>query len=144
MATRCPECRATWMVDAECAERFHHFLALEFGDPAYGAVHHLTVPAYMLQHPSQLSGAGWEAMRALLWQFVHGGVSPAEVRASKHDELDSGNRAWSFRQGPRITLPEGFAWSRTVMDVPDESAAAYREGIEAWARQVLEDTEGIR
>jgi hypothetical protein len=143
MTTRCPECGATWKVDADCETRFHHFLALEFGDPAYGAVHNLTVPAYMFQHPSEVSREGWKTMRELLWQFVHGGASPAEVRASRRDEMDSGNRKWSIRKGPRIELPANFSWTRTILDVPDGSAEVYCEGIVAWARQVLKDTEGI-
>lgn len=61
-----------------CEERFHRYLALEYMDGRYGAVHYLTVPAYKLQHPDQLSREGWQAMRATLEAFLVEGRSPQQ------------------------------------------------------------------
>ncbi len=46
----CPECGAP---GSACATRFDEYLVLEFTDAGFGAVHHLTVGTYMLQHSSQ-------------------------------------------------------------------------------------------
>ncbi len=51
-SVRCPECGAP---DSACEARFHELLALEFEEAGYGAVHHLTVATYMLQHSSKLT-----------------------------------------------------------------------------------------
>ena len=53
-----------------CEQAWGECLALEFSDPEYGAVHHLTVSAYMLQHPGRLSAGGWWAERRLLAEFL--------------------------------------------------------------------------
>jgi hypothetical protein len=58
----CPECGAP---NAACATRFDECLVLEFSNAGYGAVHHLTVAAYMLQHSSKLTREGWLHMRGL-------------------------------------------------------------------------------
>lgn len=57
----CPECSAAASL---CKSRFDKCLALEFSNLRYGAVHNLTVCAYMLQHSSQLS-KGWLYKRDL-------------------------------------------------------------------------------
>ena len=51
----CPECGAP---ETLCKTRYDKFLMLEFTDAGYGAVHHLTVAAYVLQHFSQLTRGG--------------------------------------------------------------------------------------
>lgn len=77
MSMDCPECGAE---EAACESRFHECLALEFQNPAYGAVHHLTVTAYMLQHSSQLTREGWLHERELLRQFIIDDKPPAFIR----------------------------------------------------------------
>src|SRR5690606_10340024 len=62
-------CEAAW---GDCLQR-------EFTDPAYGAVHHLTVAAYHVQHGSRLSCEGWHVVREQLRRFVDG-VTPEEAR----------------------------------------------------------------
>jgi hypothetical protein len=113
-------------------------MGLEMSDPGYGAVHHLTVAAYMLQHPSQLSLRGWQEERELLRQFLLEGITPAQVRV-RGREYDSGRRTWSLRTGPRLELPQGFSWTSNIMSVDESSPERYRQDIERWARSVLED-----
>ena len=50
---------------ASCWELFHEVLALEYSDPAYGAVHLLTVDAHALQHPKDHSenSSPWHLLR---------------------------------------------------------------------------------
>ena len=72
----CPECGAP---DLLCKTRFDEFLVLEFTDTGYGAVHHLTVTAYMLQHSSQLTREGWLHERELLREFIIENKPPAFI-----------------------------------------------------------------
>lgn len=82
-------------------------------------------------------------MRELLGQFLEDGASPADVRARNRERLDSRHRLWSFKKGPRLQMPSAFAWTRTIVDVDDATAAQYREGIERWARQTQADAARI-
>ena len=64
--TVCPECGAKSTPEISCQTIFDECLIKEFTEPDFGAVHHLTVAAYMLQHSSKLSREGWLSMRQLL------------------------------------------------------------------------------
>jgi hypothetical protein len=142
MAEVCPECGAPRTLEEDCFERFGHYMGLEMTDPGYGAVHYLTVPAYMLQHPSQLSLRGWQEERELLRQFLREGVTPKMARA-RGRAYDSGVRDWSLKKGPRLELPEGFRWASTILDVDESTPEQYRQAIERWARSVLEQALAI-
>lgn len=134
MAT-CPECGA----QADCQAMFDQCLALEFSDPGYGAVHHLTVAAFMLQHSSRLSLQGWQHMRQLLADFLIAGKSPQEIRKQNREVVNSANRTWKIisRDGqPKI---KRRSWSKTIDQVRLESVDAYCGDITAWAASVLSD-----
>lgn len=135
---QCPECGAAWVEGASCEEIFHACLAMEFTDPAYGAVHNLTVPAYYLQHPSLLSHKGWQEMQATLAGFLIAGVSVGEMRRRAAERLDSGERDFSFRKGEPKDLT-GIVWSQTIADIRLDDAKSYRAGIRGWAQAVLDD-----
>jgi len=139
MPDQCPECGAPGDREETCRERFERFLALEFSDPAYGAVHHLTVAAYMLQHPARLSARGWYATRTTLTRFLVEGLSPEELRRLGGRAVDSLRRTWSFVKGPRVALPAGCAWQSTILGVDDSTAAAYCQTVRAWANRTLHD-----
>lgn len=134
----CLECGAAWAEGQSCEDIFHTCLALEFTDPAYGAVHNLTVPAYYLQHPHLLSRQGWEEMRATLAGFLVDGVSVGEMRRRATLRLDSGQRDFSFRKGEPKDLT-GIVWSQTIGDVRLGDAEIYRSDIRGWAQAVLND-----
>ena len=135
---RCPQCHAPG-----CEERFHAFLALEYVDARYGAVHHLTVTAYMLQHPDKLSEDGWRAMRDTLRAFLVQGRTPREHRARIRNDVNSANRDWRLKKGPRLVLPAGFRWSQTIDAIDDATPDHYCRDVEAWARAVLADAETV-
>jgi hypothetical protein len=132
----CPHCGAPPTDDGPCQARFDRLLSLEFTDPGYGAVHHLTVPAFMLQH-DRYSHAGWLAARELLRRFVEDGVRPQEMRREHPRHEGSTVRGPSFADFGRIT------WSRTIADVGAADAAAYRSDVEAWAASVLGYTRDV-
>jgi len=141
-ADTCPECGAAPVDGQCCLDIFHACLALEFSDPAYGAVHNLTVPAYYLQHPSLLSQKGWEQMRSTLAGFLVEGVSVGQMRQQAKVSLGSGQRDFSFRKGERMELT-GIVWSSTIANIRMDDAEIYRADIRIWAQAVLDDIESV-
>lgn len=136
----CPECGAP---GTQCQTRFDEFLVLEFTDAGYGAVHHLTVAAYMLQHSSKLTREGWLHMRELLREFLVENKSPAFIRKQNRDVVDGGKRGFKItsRSGERLIAKS--EWTRTICDVRAETAGFYCADIEAWARAVLADAHTV-
>ncbi len=136
----CPECGAP---DTLCQVRFDEFLVLEFTDAGYGAVHHLTVAAYMLQHSSKLTREGWLHMRELLREFLVENKPPSFIRQQNRDVVDSGQRGFKItsRSGERVIAKSD--WTRTICDVRTETAELYCAEIEAWARAVLADAGAV-
>jgi hypothetical protein len=117
-------------------------LAKEFENPTtYGAVHHLTVACYMLQH-NAYSRDGWLGTRHLLVQFIQEGKTPAEVRYENRHKLDSGPRKWRVTKGAKIST-DGLVWTHTIADVRLDNPDAYCADIELWAKSVLADTEKL-
>lgn len=136
----CPECGA---VDALCKPRFDEFLALEFTDPGYGAVHHLTVTTYMLQHSSHLTREGWLYQRELLREFIINDKPPSLVRKQSRQLLDSGNRTFRFTSRDGKPLISKSTWTRTILDVRSENLDAYGQDVKAWAMSALEEIGAI-
>jgi hypothetical protein len=134
----CPECSAP-----DCQSRFNAFVALEFGDPAYGAVHHLTVAAYMLQHSSQLTKEGWLYERELLREFLIEQKSPALIRQQKRDVVDSGKRRFKIKSRTGQPVITKTTWTKTICDVRAENAKIYCADVAEWARAALEESFGI-
>jgi hypothetical protein len=141
--SHCPECGAPISADDSCTLRYQRFLALEFSDARFGAVHHLTVPAYMLQHPSQLSSADWHAMRQTLSAFLIDVVTPAQMRQRITRSVQAQPQKESLTRGAQFQFPPGFAFTRTILSVDDSSPETYCRDIEAWARQVLAEVKAI-
>jgi hypothetical protein len=136
----CPECGAP---ETLCKTRFDEFLALEFTDAGYGAVHHLTVAAYMLQHSSQLTRAGWLHERELLRQFLMENKPPAFIRKQNKDWVDSGKRTFKIKSRDRKPVIDKTTWTKTILNVRMENAEDYCEDVTAWARSVLEEADAI-
>ena len=137
----CRECGAP---DNLCQTRFDEFLALEFTDPGYGAVHNLTVCTFMVQHSSRMSREGWLYERDLLREFIVEGKSPSLIRQQVKDSVDSGKRKFRFKSPDGAPLINKSTWKKTILDVRAENAEAYREDIIAWAKSVLEEAEEVK
>jgi hypothetical protein len=143
MPTTCPKCGAQRPTGETCRERFDLFLAKEFENPGtYGAVHHLTVASYMLQH-NGYSREAWPKVREMLRQFIEDGLTPAEARRQNRQQVDSGKRTWKVTGGEKLPQVDAITWSRTVADVRLETVEQYHANITAWARSVLADTEEL-
>ena len=136
----CPECGAA---DALCKTRFDEFLVLEFTDPGYGAVHHLTVAAYMVQHSSKMTREGWLFERNLLKEFLVENKPPAYIRKQNKDVIDSGKRKFKIKSKTGVPVINKTTWNKTILDVRAENAEVYCEDITVWARSVLEESEKI-
>lgn len=137
----CPECGAA---DALCQIRFDEFLVLEFTDPGYGAVHHLTVATYMLQHSSKMSREGWLHEHNLLKECLVENKPPAYIRKQNKDVVDSGKRMFRIKSRDGKPVIDKTLWTKTILDVRIDNAKVYCEDITVWARSVLEEVEAIR
>lgn len=136
----CPECGA---LDILCQARFDEFLVLEFTDAGYGAVHHLTVAAYMVQHSSKMTREGWIYERDLLREFLVEKKTPAMIRKQIKDAVDSRKRTFKFKSKTGMPVISKTKWQKTILDVRSENADVYCADITAWARSVLEEAEAI-
>ncbi len=136
----CPECGAPGNL---CQARFDEFLVLEFTDAGYGAVHHLTVAAFMVQHSSKMTREGWLFERDLLREFLVENKAPEYIRKQNKDIVDSGKRTFKIKSKTGLPVINKSTWRKTILDVRAENAEVYREDINAWARSVLEETEAI-
>ena len=137
----CPECGAP---ETLCQTRFDEFLALEFTDAGYGAVHHLTVTAYMLQHSSKLTREGWLHERELLREFLVINKSPVFIRKQNRDLVDSGKRTFKIKSRDGLPVINKTMWTKTILDVRTENAEVYCADVSVWARAVLEETQGLK
>ena len=137
----CPECGAP---ETLCQTRFDEFLALEFTDAGYGAVHHLTVTAYMLQHSSKLTREGWLHERELLREFLVINKSPVFIRKQNRDLVDSGKRTFKIKSRDGLPVINKTTWVKTILDVRTENAEVYCADVSVWARAVLEEAQGLK
>jgi hypothetical protein len=138
----CTQCSAKVPDGAQCADRFWEGQILEGDDPAYYAVHHLSVPAYYLQH-NMYSREGWLTMHKLLGEFVYDGLTPQGARQKYKHEVDSGRRTFSIVRGERLPGVEQITWGFTIAGVRLDTAAHYCEDVRRWARQVYEDAAAL-
>ena len=136
----CPECGAWGNL---CQARFDEFLVLEFTDAGYGAVHHLTVAAFMVQHSSKITREGWLFERGLLREFLVENKPPAYIRKQNKDVVDSGKRMFKIKSKSGAPVINKTAWTKTILDVRPENTDVYCEDITAWARSALEEAEAI-
>lgn len=130
MARECPECGA---LDSLCRERFYEFLGLEFSDPEYGTVHHLTVMVFMLQHSSRQTCEGWLGMRDLLDEFLVQGKPPELVRMQTKYLVDNGNRNYTNKSTDGQLLIEPSIWNKTALDIRMDDSQIYHLTVTDWA-----------
>ncbi len=146
---RCSRCGAVAPDgQAGCRRLFEEVLALEYSDPAYGAVHLLTVDAHALQH-SEDHGPRSNAFHLLRLYVLleHGGDPRIGWNPQWLNSQSGKTRAFPFLEPPddrgAVTVadvhgaatPEEHAkrawrWARSVWEAWGE----YRE----WARQWLQ------
>jgi hypothetical protein len=126
----CPECGGHG-----CDTAFDECMALEMTDPAFFQLHHLTVAAFMVQHPSRLSAHGWREERGLLAEFL-AGVPPVEVRRRPQPHGPS------LTRGAPVRLPP-VQWSATISGIPRGDSVSYVTAVLAWARTVATEAPSV-
>jgi hypothetical protein len=107
--------------------------------PARGAVHHLAVLCYHLQHPRLYSPEALQGALRLLVMFVEQGVPPHTARqhmaaAFQKRTTKIGGTADSFGQ-----YAQPITWTLRAADVIDNGADRYCESVRAWATALLND-----
>lgn len=141
MPYTCPHCGADYATGETCEDRFNASQLQEVADPGYYAVHHLSVPSYMLQH-NGYSREGWILVRRLLTEFL-AGLTPEEARRRYRTAFDGGKRNFSFTRGPKLEGVDDIAWTRTIADVRLDTAEHYRADVQAWAESIVRDSEEL-
>lgn len=115
---RCAECGAPQIPGAECRTCFDALLAFEAERPeVFGAVHHLTVATFFLQHPSGYGPEALASWQEMLADALDGRARPAELQR-RHARHFGGAR----RVSQPGTLPPSdwpHLWPMTVRDVFD-------------------------
>ncbi|MBN2501597.1 MAG: hypothetical protein JXB38_12520 [Anaerolineales bacterium] len=138
MTSSCPECNTSLPPGTTCEAHFHQMLFWEHEFPELGAVHHLAVLGYYLQHPSLYSPEGLKHARQLLREFVENEVTPGEARRRMAAGVDSGQRDWKIkataeRQG---SYPVPVKWTLTAADVVAGGPENYRQSVRRWAQSI--------
>lgn len=140
MATeRCSDCNAEQPGAESCESCFHALLAFEAERPAaFGAVHHLTVSCYSLQHPRGYAHATLNAWRALVADVLDGTATVAQLRARAADAFHGSTRTREPGAVPPAWWPR--EWPLHVRDVirPGElpSIEEYVSRAREWAESV--------
>lgn len=134
----CPECGAGWPDGRTCRDYFHDFLFWEHENLALGAVHHLMVLCYHLQHPSLYSREGLHGGIELLDRFVRHGQSPQQVRRTIRKRANSGSRTRPItaRTGNEGSYAREVCWDMTTVDILVGGKDCYRENVVAWADSI--------
>ena len=136
----CPECGAA---GSACETRFNEFLALEFTETGFGAVHYLTVATYMLQHSSNLSREDWLQMRELLREFLLENKPPTFIRKQNKDFVDSGKRRFKIKSKDALPVIHKNTWTKTILDVLFDDSDSYCNGVNEWALSTLKEAEEL-
>jgi hypothetical protein len=133
---RCPDCGAPLADAAACRALFDELLAHEYAFPeAFGAVHHLTVAAYSLQHPGGYSRDAIRMWRVIIAESLDGVSTPAAFLERARAQFSGGVRV----REPGAEPPEGWprTWPVTAADVvaaPD--APVHIERVRRWAASI--------
>lgn len=134
----CDQCGADQSDGVSCEACFHALLAYENEHPvAFGAVHHLTVACYFLQHPRGYRKEVLEMWRALVADSLDGRVTTRALQRRASRRFDGSTRV----RDPEGRPPDGWptAWHVSVRDVlrPGETIEidAYIGRARAWAEE---------
>jgi hypothetical protein len=119
--------------DDGCRAAFGEVLAREYSDPAYGAVHLLTVDAHALQH------SDWHSRRSnaahlvrLCWLIERGGDAAIGVRGPLEHAAKSTLGDWPFLEPPQAPGAMTVADLHAAKDVAAHCAIAREWGRAVW------------
>jgi hypothetical protein len=136
----CPECGAALPNGSTCQEIFDSFLALEFENPEYGAVHFFTVACFFIQH-NRYSDEALQWMRGMLREALSAGWTGTQIERTAAASVQNTNRRWKILRNPASAPAPKIDWSITIADVARQAgdAAEYRKWVKQWAETVLQE-----
>lgn len=122
-----------WCGVSRCAAVFDRCLAREFEDPAFFAVHHLTVAAYRLQH-GEVTARAAVALRKLIVAHLHDTPTTYSMQQVR-EQFDGAVPVTEWDQPP----PGRTQTVGTIASVDFSSAEEYCASVRRWAKSVAED-----
>lgn len=132
----CPDCGAALADGETCRTLFERLLAHEYTFPeAFGAVHHLTVAAYSLQHPRGYSRDAIRMWQVIIAESLDGLSTPANFLERARAHFTGGIRV----REPGAEPPEGWphTWPMTAADVVDApDATVHIDRVRQWAETI--------
>ena len=144
MAPPCPECGAHLHEGDSCQAIFDPFLALEFRDPAFGAVHFLSVACFMIQH-GRYSDQGLIWIAGQLRAYLEEGRPIEYIRRRAAREIRSQVRSWKVSRSPEAPRQAEIPWSMTIAGVAGHyrDSGSYCELVTRWARTTLKEMQPL-
>jgi hypothetical protein len=136
----CFDCGARLSAGLTCQAIFDEFLVLEFNDPAFGAVHFLSVACFMIQH-KRYSDEGLIWIENQMQAYLEGRATLVQIRAAAAQEVGSSKRSWKINRQPDERPLPMIHWSMTITDIwlNFEDAQSYHKLVRRWARTTLEE-----
>lgn len=136
----CPDCGAPVAEGGSCRELFDQLLAYEYESPqSFGAVHHLTVAAYFLQHPRGYSRGAIDMWRIIVDESLDGVSTPADFLRRARGQYAGAVRV----REPGAEPPPGWptSWPMTVADVVARDgkmvdSERYTQRVRQWAASI--------
>jgi uncharacterized protein DUF5946 len=128
---RCPDCGAVLRAGEICRDHFDQMLFWETEEPSRGAVHHLMVLCFHLQHPHLYSPQALTDAQVMLADFLEGGVTPHMMRRRMRDRVDLGKRTFKIT-GDKVpgAYDHVIHWTTTCADVVAAGTYHYCESVE--------------
>ncbi len=140
MPDACTQCGAGISGDDTCRTRFDTLLAIELEfPPAFGAVHHLTVACYSLQHPEGYVGAALAMWRQMLAQSLDGLATPKDLLQEARRRFEGPARVRETGAVPPPWWPA--TWPLTTADAlpavgEHASAQGHIDRVRRWAASI--------
>lgn len=139
VSERCAECGAVLSEESTCQTIIEEFLSLEYTDPAYGQVHFLTVPCFMIQY-GRYSDEALTGMQSLLRACLDEQLIAQHLRQRASKAMNDATRTYKItRQADAPPLPK-IAWSTSIADVAQSMGdpEKYCEHMKRWAHATLQ------
>ncbi len=134
----CEICGAAQIEGWTCEAAFHQMLVWEFADEhGAGAVHHLSVLCYHLQHPQLYSPQGLRHALELLVAF-DGGAPPEQVREQARVSLSE--RTWSIRGNANAgygNYAHAVHWTLHAPTIVIGGSEGYVQRVHDWSKSIL-------
>lgn len=134
----CTECGAKEVDGLSCWDQFGYLLSWEQYNPELAALHFWTVSSYMLQHPSNLTEAGYALTKQLFCDAYDHNWETSYI-LQKNRELTTNK---TFKIKNPVPPAERFrtltSWAMTVNDVYSAGEPASVQSVLAWSKAIRE------